>query len=231
MIELKNVSKHFQVGDAKVQAVDDVSFTVAKGQIAAIVGPSGCGKTTLLNLIGQLIRPTSGTIEIGGQHADLRRQRDAARFRNENFGYVVQDFALVESDTVFDNVRIPLVYSRTRRKGQRRAVENALSAFGVADYIDYPVSKLSGGQRQRVALARAVVNEPSIILADEPTGALDEVNSKQVFAYLQVCARQGRSVVIVTHDAELAARSDVVYRIRGGHLIASESRHDLLPNY
>lgn len=220
MIELENVSKHFQVGAETVRAVDGVSLTVEAGQIVAIVGPSGCGKTTLLNMIGQLVRPTSGKVRI--EHEDVAHlgERDAARLRNTTFGYVVQDFALVESDTVFDNVRIPLVYSPTRRRGQRSLVTAALDSFGVDHLIDYPVAKLSGGQRQRVALARAIVNNPKIILADEPTGALDAENTDHVFDYIQRSARAGRSVVMVTHDAELASRCDQIHHIRDGRLVA-----------
>lgn len=217
MIKLENVSKEFRVGTEVVQAIRNVCLEVHAGQITAVVGPSGGGKTTLLNLIGHLLRPTSGRITIDGVSVP-KGVREAARFRNETFGYLVQDFALVETDTAFDNVRIPLVYSRQRRRGQRQQVMAALERFGIADVIDHPVRLLSGGQRQRVALARAVVSSARIVLADEPTGALDQANGLIVFDYLQLLAQAGHTIVLVTHDLALAQQCDVIYELRDGTL-------------
>ncbi|MFC6354584.1 ABC transporter ATP-binding protein [Luethyella okanaganae] len=221
MIVLENVSKEFRVGEETVHAVRDVSLRLHPSRITAIVGPSGGGKSTLLNVIGRLTEPTSGTVSIQGELITSRSERWAARFRNETFGYVVQDFALIETDTVFENVRIPLVYSARRPRGQRRLVTEALMRFGVGDLVDYPVKNLSGGQRQRVALARAIVNSPKVILADEPTGALDQANGVRVFEHLREIADAGHLVVIVTHDLELAEQCDAIHELRDGRLIAS----------
>lgn len=219
MIELAHVSKDFRSGAEHVRALQDVSLTIPDAQVTAIIGASGCGKTTLLNIIGQLIQPSSGTVTINGRIIAHRNERAAAAYRNKTFGYVVQDFALVETDTVLDNVRIPLVYARPRRRGHRQLVLDALDQFGVADLIDLPVRGLSGGQRQRIALARAVVNAPRMILADEPTGALDTENSARVFGHLRRLAGAGHTVVIVTHDLDLAAQCDTVHALRDGSLI------------
>lgn len=223
MITIEHVSKDFRIGDSTVHAVRDVSFVIYPSQVTAIVGPSGGGKSTLLNLIGQLVRPTSGAITIDGHDIARSGERQAAHYRNETFGYVVQDFALVESDTVFDNVRIPLVYARRRRRGQRKLVADTLARFDVAELMDHPVKLLSGGQRQRVALARAVVNAPRIILADEPTGALDQANGRCVFEYLRELANANHTVVMVTHDPELANRCDVIHELRDGSLVANRA--------
>ncbi len=223
MITLENVSKEFHVGGDTVHAVRDVSIDIRAAQITAIVGPSGGGKSTLLNLIGQLVRPTAGTVIIDGDTITAVGARHAAHYRNQTFGYLVQDFALVESDTVFENVRIPLVYARPRPRGQRNLVTASLARFGVAELIDHPVKTLSGGQRQRVALARAIVNTPRIILADEPTGALDHSNSARVFEHLSELADAGHTVVMVTHDLELATRCDTIHELRDGTLVTDRS--------
>lgn len=221
MITLEHISKDFRIGDETVHAVRDVSLEVPSSRITAIVGASGGGKTTLLNLIGLLVRPTSGTVTIDGNIVTNNGARQSARYRNETFGYLVQDFALIESDTVFDNVRIPLVYSRRRTRGHRKLVTGALERFGVAELIDHPVKSLSGGQRQRVALARAIVNVPRIVLADEPTGALDHANSVRVFAHLRELADVGHTIVVVTHELELASRCDAIHELRDGTLIGN----------
>lgn len=218
MIELTHINKDFRSGTETVHALRDVTLTIPGFALTAIIGPSGCGKTTLLNIAGQLTAPTSGAVTIDGQLIAHRSEREAAAYRNQTFGYVVQDFALVESDTVLDNARIPLIYAHPRKNGHRRLVLDALDRFGVADLIDHPVKGLSGGQRQRIALARAVVNSPRIILADEPTGALDADNSARVFDHLRNLAADGHTVVIVTHDLELAARCDLTYTLRDGAL-------------
>ncbi|MFT4230194.1 MAG: ABC transporter ATP-binding protein [Microbacterium sp.] len=224
MITLEHLSKDFPVADQTVHAVRDVSLGIPASQVTAIVGPSGGGKSTLLSLIGQLARPSSGTVTVDGVEVTHASARQAARYRNETFGYLVQDFALIEPDTVLDNVRIPLVYSRRHTRGQRALVADALDRFGVAELIDHPVKILSGGQRQRVALARAIVNGPRIILADEPTGALDQANSARVFDHLRELATAGHTVVMVTHDLDLAARCDTVHELRDGTLTTTHDR-------
>lgn len=218
MIRVLGVSKKYRTGEETVHALREVSVSIRTGELAAILGPSGCGKTTLLNVIGQIVCPDEGSVKIFDTELAFGNDRDAARFRNETFGYLVQDFALVEQDTVFQNVRIPLIYSKRKIHSHRQRVLSALEEFEMGSMVDYLVSDLSGGQRQRVALARAIVNEPKIILADEPTGSLDLANKQKVFAYLQGLAHAGRTVVIVTHDLELAQKCDVVYTLRDGAL-------------
>jgi len=183
----------------------------------SIIGPSGCGKSTLLNIIGQVILPTKGEIYLDGVRM-LQRDSDRTRARNLVFGYLFQDFALVESDTGVQNIQLPLRYARIRvsRSDMNQKVRSALIDVGAESFAHRQVKLMSGGQRQRIALARALVNDPKIILADEPTGALDTANGERVFSLLQDQARNGRLVIVVTHNLDLALACDRVIALRDG---------------
>lgn len=207
LINAMSLQKEFFHGNTETKAVRDGSLAVAAGESVAIIGPSGCGKTTLLNMIGLIITPTKGELYIQGSDAKLFSSKRRAEYRNKFFGYVVQDFALVEDCTVMENVEIPLLYNHQRigRRVRRRKVENALSAVGLPAIIKEEVKNLSGGQRQRVAIARALVNDPQVILADEPTGSLDLETGRTIFNLLMEMVHAGKNLILVTHNLELAS--------------------------
>ncbi len=205
MLKVNNLVKIYPSGDGELRALDGVSFEVADGELIAVTGRSGSGKSTLLNIMGLLDKPTEGEYYIGDKKASGLPLREQAKVRNAEIGFVVQDFALVEKYTVKQNVNIPLIYSK-KQIDKERAIREVLQRVGLSDKINTPVYKLSGGQKQRTAIARAVVNDPSVILADEPTGALDSENANGIMTLFESLSRAGKTVVIVTHDQNLAAR-------------------------
>lgn len=221
-LTVHDVSHTYGKGQAAVAALCGVDFEASIGELVAVVGPSGCGKSTLLSVIGQVLVPTSGQIMIDGKAvpaSDVAR----TRLRNSTFGYLFQDFALVEEDTAAANVEVPLRYAPgISRATRRQRVISALAAAGVGDCAGRSVRLLSGGQRQRVALARALVNQAKIILADEPTGALDTVNGELVFELLKAQAQAERLVIVVTHNLDLALACDRVIALRDGHMVATD---------
>ena len=211
----------FVQGTTNVIALDGVSFDADAGEMIAVVGPSGCGKSTLLNVIGQVISPSGGYVHIDGERLDPHSSARRARARNEVFGYLYQDFALIEHDTAEQNVELPLRYRASRIGGKERHQRACalLNVLGLASEATRLVSQLSGGQRQRVGLARALVNDPAVILADEPTGALDSHTGGEVFALLKQQAEAGRTVVLATHDIDLALACDRVIAMRDGRIV------------
>ena len=203
-----------------VRALDGVSFTISEGEMVAVMGPSGSGKSTLLNLLGALDRPTSGKVQVAGR--DLTTVKDIDRFRSETVGFVFQMHNLIPTLTALENVEVPL---RGRRVGARQRRERAremLALVGLADRADHLPSQLSGGQRQRVAIARALVNEPKLILADEPTGNLDSRTGHEILRLFQQLNEEGITVIFVTHDSETAEYSRRVIHIRDGLLERDE---------
>ena len=220
LIQLRGVSKTFGSGAEAVRAVDHVSLELAAGESVAIVGPSGSGKSTLLSMMGLLLPPDSGTVLVGGRNVGAWSDAELCRFRNRNFGYVFQDFALLGDETVLENVRLPLLYrGDVARREHRARVKAAAERLGIEDKLRTRASKLSGGQQQRVALARALVCDQPIVLADEPTGQLDADNRENVVRVLLGLAAEGRLVVVVTHDLDVAARCDRVVRMHDGRLV------------
>ena len=220
LIQLRDVSKTFGSDAEAVRAVDHVSLELVTGESVAIVGPSGSGKSTLLSMMGLLLPPDSGTVLVGGRNAGAWSDAELCRFRNWTFGYVFQDFALLGEETVFENVRLPLLYrGDVARREHRSRVKAAAERLGVEDKLRTRASKLSGGQQQRVALARALVCDQPIVLADEPTGQLDAENRENVVRVLLGLAAEGRLVVVVTHDLEVAGRCDRVVRMHDGRLV------------
>ena len=220
MISLRQVVKRYPLGDSQITALDRVSAEISAGDLIAVTGPSGCGKSTLLNVIGHLVVPDSGEVSVAGQPVGRRSDRALARLRNEMFGYVFQDYALIESGSVADNVALPLHYAAKRMPARERRgrVLDAIAEVGLDEFADQRVSRLSGGQRQRVAVARALVNRPALILADEPTGSLDSENASQVMDLLTGLPGDGRAVLIVTHSPELASRCPIRWQMRDGRL-------------
>jgi putative ABC transport system ATP-binding protein len=204
LVQLSNVTKRYD-GDGPA-AVDDVTLTIAPGEAVAVMGPSGSGKSTLLNLIGGLDRPTSGAVTVAGQRVDKLGETGTARFRRANVGMIFQFFNLLDDLTVLDNVMLPAQLGGMRRAAARARAGELLAALGIEQHADAYPARLSGGERQRVAIGRALVNRPALLLADEPTGALDTTNGEQIGRLLLDLNASGQTLVLVTHDPALSAR-------------------------
>ncbi len=218
MIRLDNISKTFRDGDTQVQALKNISFEVNKGELVAIIGKSGSGKSTLLNILGLLDKQTDGDYYIDGKKVSSIPEREKAKLRNSLIGFVMQDFSLVEKYTVKQNINIPLIYT-DKPINKEKAINDVLKSVGLSDKTNTPAYRLSGGQKQRVAIARAVVNEPQIILADEPTGALDSMTADEIMQIFERLNMSGKTVIIVTHDKDIAARCKRVIELSDGEIV------------
>jgi ABC-type lipoprotein export system ATPase subunit len=220
MIELRSIRKTYRKGSEEIRALDDVSMDIEQGEFVAIVGPSGSGKSTLMNVMGLLDRPDSGAYALDGRDVSTFTADELAGLRNQKIGFVFQSFHLLPRTTARENVELPLIYSsRTDVAGLG---ERALAAVGLEDRAEHLPSELSGGQQQRVAIARALVNEPEVILADEPTGNLDSKAGLEVLGIFQDLNREGKSVVLITHDEALAEMANRVVRIVDGRIVTDE---------
>ncbi len=220
MIELKEIERTFGKGEAKVQALNGVDLHIADGEMVAIVGPSGCGKTTLLNIVGCIDKPTGGTYTVDGVDVSRCTGKEQADMRNKRFGFVVQDFALIDEYTVYQNVMLPVKYNRDlSEKTMRPKALDLLKTLGIYEKRNTYPRKLSGGQKQRTAIARAIINDPNIILADEPTGALDQQNGQEIIRLFRQINRTGKTVVIVTHDMNVAGQCDRTVRMLDGRVV------------
>ena len=221
MIELKGVNKSYRKDAEEVRALVDVSFRVDAGEFVAVIGPSGSGKSTLMNVMGLLDRSDSGTYELEGKDVAAFTQDELARLRNEKIGFVFQTFHLLPKTTALENVELPLVYCT--RSDISGLGARALEQVGLTDRAKHVPGELSGGQQQRVAIARALVNEPDLILADEPTGNLDTKSGLEVLAIFQELNRQGKTVVLITHDAAVAAMASRVVEIVDGQIVSDRA--------
>lgn len=219
MIELKSVSKVFQTKDIETRALDDICLKINSSEFVSIMGPSGCGKSTLLNLIGLLDQPTAGTILIHDTDVSGMSDREAARFRNKSLGFVFQNFHLIPSLNVMDNVELPLLYGRVAAVERKERVKEVLNMVGLSHRMKHFPSQLSGGQCQRVAIARAIVGHPEIILADEPTGNLDSRMGEEIMDILLELNELGVTVVMVTHDEHIASKTGRIVRLLDGKLV------------
>lgn len=229
-IDLKGVNKTYRKGSEEVRALVDVTLRVEPGEFLAVIGPSGSGKSTLMNILGLLDRPDSGVYELDGANVEGFTPDDLARIRNEKLGFVFQTFHLLPRTTAVENVELPLIYST--RADIAGLGERALEAVGLKDRAKHIPSELSGGQQQRVAIARALVNEPEIILADEPTGNLDSQAGQEVMAIFQELNRQGKTIVLITHDQNIAAVANRVVEIVDGRIVSDrvqESQGEATP--
>jgi len=224
MIRVRDLAKVYVMGDHEVHALRGVSFDIEAGELVAIMGPSGSGKSTLMNVIGCLDQPTSGTYELDGIETSQLSDDRLAEVRNRKIGFVFQSFNLLPRMSALEQVELPLVYSGARNR-RERALE-ALAAVGLADRVHHKPTELSGGQQQRVAIARSLVTRPAIILADEPTGALDTRTSGEIMGIFQRLNRDGMTVVFVTHEAEIAAHTRRIIHIRDGLINSDEPATD-----
>jgi len=203
-----NLSKSYGMADSRIVALKGVDFTIGVGEFVAITGPSGSGKSTLLSLMGMLAQPSSGELRFFGQDVATLDHSRLARLRNAEIGFVFQSFQLLDRTSALENVELPLVYSDVRPKQRRERALAALEKVGLAERVDHHPAQLSGGEQQRVAIARAIINNPSVILADEPTGALDSRTGAEILALLHEFNQQGTSVVVITHNLDIAASID-----------------------
>jgi putative ABC transport system ATP-binding protein len=220
LIELQELHRHFVMGDSTVKAVDGVSFSIEQGEYVAIVGTSGSGKTTLMNMLGCLAKPTRGSYHLGGRSVAELSDDELSELRNEQIGFVFQNFQLLPRATAAKNVELPLVYRNVPRRERRQLAAEALEMVGLKDRMKHRPSELSGGQRQRVAIARALVTGPSLLLADEPTGNLDSATAKDILALLSTLHSEGNTIVIVTHEPSIAAQCPRAIRMTDGVVVA-----------
>ncbi|MEV0283046.1 ABC transporter ATP-binding protein [Kribbella sp. NPDC050820] len=216
VLEARGLAKTYDTGDTKVLAVRGVDLTVDRGEFVAIMGPSGCGKSTLLNLLAGLDRVTSGEVWLGGRRIDQLSETALARLRRDRIGFVFQFFNLMPTLSAIENVELPLLLVGRRRSEARETAAELLTDLGLADKYDAAPSQLSGGQQQRVALARALANTPDILLGDEPTGNLDSAAAREVLGLLRAARNRGQTLLLVTHDARVAAAADRVITLRDG---------------
>lgn len=216
LIEFREVSKIYNMGDSVVKAADKISFTINKGEFIAIVGQSGSGKSTCMNIIGCLDVPTSGEYYLGGKNVGSMNKNELAEIRNEMLGFIFQQYNLMPKLNLVENVEIPLMYAGIPRAERRKRAEESLKKVGLLDKKKHMPNQLSGGQQQRVSIARALAGNPSVILADEPTGALDSRTGRQVLKILQKLHKAGNTVVLITHDNSIAATAERVIRLEDG---------------
>jgi len=232
MIEAENIIKIFKLGMTKVHALKKVSVKIEDGEMVAIVGPSGSGKSTLMSILGCLDVPTRGTYRIDGKPVDQLKENQLAAIRSKKIGFVFQKFNLLPRTSALENVMLPLLYKRngkmTDEQQKGKALE-VLDAVGLADRVDHKPQELSGGQMQRVAVARALVNDPVLILADEPTGNLDTRSGEEIMALLRDLHAQGRTIVMVTHADEIAAYAQRIIRFRDGRIETDKQNGDFAP--
>jgi putative ABC transport system ATP-binding protein len=223
LIQTRGLQKHYDLGAETVRALRGVDLEIHRNEYVAIMGPSGSGKSTFMNLIGCLDSPTAGEYVLNGQRVAGMRDDELARIRNREIGFVFQTFNLLPRSTALENVELPLVYAGVGKGERRRRATEALRAVELADRLDHRPSQLSGGQRQRVAIARALVTKPSIILADEPTGNLDSRTSEEIMALFARLHAEGQTIIMVTHEPDIAAHAERVVTLRDG-VISSDVR-------
>ncbi|PKM93437.1 MAG: macrolide ABC transporter ATP-binding protein [Firmicutes bacterium HGW-Firmicutes-1] len=222
MIEINEINKIYGHGKIAVNALKEVSLTVEKGEFVSIMGASGSGKSTLLNILGCLDRPSNGTYSLDGVQVSSLSDVELAKIRNQKIGFVFQSFNLLPRFSALHNVELPMIYAGVHHKERRAKAIEALDKVGLLDRMDHKPNEMSGGQKQRVAIARALVNSPAIILADEPTGNLDSTSSEEILAIFQGLNKEGVTVVLVTHEQEIAEHTKRVLRFSDGYLTSDE---------
>ena len=225
LIEFREVCKYYQMGDTTVKAADHISFQVQKGELIAIVGQSGSGKSTCMNIIGCLDVPTSGTYLLDGRDVGQMDKDQLAAIRNKMLGFIFQQYNLLPRLNLMENVEVPLVYAGISRADRHVRAREVLEQVGLGDKLKNRPNQLSGGQQQRVSIARALVRNPPVILADEPTGALDSHTGREVLGLLQQLHQQGHTVVLITHDNSIAVQADRIIRLEDGRVVYDGDSH------
>ena len=218
ILHMAHIVKDYRIGEETFRALDDVTLTVKRGEFLAVLGPSGSGKTTLMNIIGCLDVPTSGDYYLSGKPVRGQREAQLAQIRNKEIGFIFQSFYLLQKQTAYENVELPLIYANMPEKQRRERVEDMLEKVGLGDKMKNFPNQLSGGQQQRVAIARAIATNPTILLADEPTGALDQKTGAQVMELFHALNNEGRTIIMITHDAKIASHASRIVRILDGKL-------------
>ena len=228
VIELTGIKKIYQVGGQEVAALAGIDLNISKGEFAALMGPSGSGKSTLMNILGCLDRPTVGSYKLDGQEVANLTDDELAITRNRRIGFVFQNFNLLSRISAADNVALPLVYAGVGRRDREEKAKKILDAVGLADRADHQPNELSGGQRQRVAIARALVNDPHIIMADEPTGNLDTKSTKEIMEIFEGLHKEGRTIILVTHEPDIAACASRQLLVRDGLITRDAGRGEVM---
>ena len=220
LIHIENMKKIYNPGENEVRALDGIDLDIEKGDLVAIVGHSGSGKSTLMNMLGCLDVPTSGTYYLNGQDVSHLTDDELSDIRNREIGFIFQGFNLIANMTALENVELPLIYRGVPKKEREELSRTALKKVGLEKRMDHKPSEMSGGQQQRVAIARAIAQAPPVILADEPTGNLDSGSTKEIMGILKELHKEGRTVILITHDNEIAARAKRIIRIMDGKIVA-----------
>ena len=225
LVEIRDVCKIYNPGENEVRALDHVNVSVEEGEFVAIIGQSGSGKSTLMNILGCLDVPTSGTYMLHGQDVSGFSDNELSDVRNREIGFIFQGFNLIQNLTALENVELPLIYRGVSRAKRLALAKEALAGVGLAGRMEHKPAEMSGGQQQRVAIARAIAQAPPIILADEPTGNLDSGSTKEIMEIMKTLNKEGRTVILITHDNEIAAQAERIIKIKDGH-IESDSAID-----
>ena len=229
LLELKGIAKKYTIGTENVNALRSIDLSIFKGEYVALMGPSGSGKSTLMNIIGCLDTPSAGTYYLNGNEVSKMSDNDLAEIRNKEIGFIFQTFNLVPRSNALDNVALPLVYAGISKELRNERATRALTDVGLKDRMTHKPNELSGGQRQRVAVARALVNDPSIILADEPTGNLDSKTSEEIMNLFEEIHKKGNTIIVVTHEEDIARHAHRIVRIKDG-MIESDQQNDIFAN-
>ena len=222
ILELKGIYKNYYTDDFEVPVLRDINLSVEQGDYLAIMGPSGSGKSTLMNIIGCLDKQTEGTYLFDGVDISAQNDKSLSKIRNKGIGFVFQSFNLLPKQTALENVELPLLYGKVKKKQRREIAKAALKKVGLEDRMEFLPTQLSGGQKQRVAIARAIATNPKILLADEPTGALDTKSGEQVMELFSQLNKEGMTIVMITHERDIAEHADSIVYIRDGELLYSD---------
>ncbi len=231
IIIMQNVSRIYKMGENEIRALDNISFSVNQGEFISIMGPSGSGKSTCMNMIGCLDRPTSGTVKINGKETAKMSEKELAVLRNKTIGFVFQQYHLLAGLNILENVMLPLRYQRIEKPLRIQKAKDALKKVGLESRFQHRPNELSGGQKQRVAIARAIATEPNIILADEPTGALDSSTGKAIMRLFREINKEGTTIVIVTHDQKIGENTERCVRILDGKIQSDTKNIDFEKNF